>query len=144
MADRDPYGAFNFLVEIEGDSVAGFTEVSGLEYEVEPIEYRTGNAADASVRKIPGLRKYGNITLKRGVTGDAAFWDWILQPLHGPIEKKTGRITLLDENREPAASWEFRSGWPCRYVGPHLVAGKSEVAIETIEICHEGLRLVGQ
>lgn len=142
MPNRDPYGAFNFIVELDGSPVAAFTEVSGLEYEVQAIEYRDGNDVAPTVRKMPGLVKYANVTLKRGVTADVEFWNWVVQPLNGPIEKRSGLIAILGEDHEPVARWQFINGWPCKYVGPHLSAGSSEVAIETVEICHEGLRII--
>ncbi|MDX2343858.1 MAG: phage tail protein [Acidimicrobiia bacterium] len=144
MPRQDPYGAFGFLVSIDGLDVAGFTEVSGLEYEIEVIEYREGNETTDTVRKIPGLVKYTNIVLKRGITADNSFWEWVVQPLGGPVERRSGVISILDENHEPVASWEFTDAWPCKYVGPKLQALNSTVAIETLEICHEGLRLVGR
>jgi phage tail-like protein len=141
MERTDPYGAFNFTVELEGIDVAGFTEVSGLDFEIDVIEYRDGDDRDPTLRKIPGLRKYGNITLKRGITDSDAFWDWIVQSLNGPIERRNGRITILDDNREPVARWDFVNAWPCKYRGPHLAATGNEVAIESMELCHEGLQL---
>ena len=140
-SNSGPYASFNFLVEFDGVAVAAFSEVSGLDFEIEPIEYRDGNERQDSVRKIPGLRKYGNITLKRGVTGNDDFWAWIVQALEGPVEKRNGRIVLLDERREPVVYWQFGNGWPCKYTGPDLNATANEIAIETIEICHEGLEL---
>jgi phage tail-like protein len=79
---NDPFGAFNFLVEIDGVMKGSFSEVSGLDAEIDPIEYRTGDE-DITVRKIPGLRKYSNITLKRGLTLDHSLWDWMKQGLDG-------------------------------------------------------------
>jgi phage tail-like protein len=137
----EPYAAFNFIVELDGVAVAAFSEVSGLEFEIEPIEYRNGNEPYASVRKIPGLRKYANITLKRGVSGSDDFWAWILQALQGHVEKRDGVIVLLNEDREPALRWVFRSGWPCKYSGPDFNAKANEIAMESVEICHEGLVL---
>lgn len=143
MAEPGPYTAFDFVVAIDDVAVAGFTEATGLDFEIEPIEYRDGDDKAPTVRKIPGLRKYGNITLKRGVTGANDFWDWILQALDGPVAKRNGEIMLLNEQREPVARWSFTNAWPCKYHGPQLNATKSEIAIESVEICHEGLRFSG-
>ena len=142
MPDKDPYGAFNFIVEVDGSPVAAFTEVSGLEYEVQVIEYRDGSDVTPTVRKVPGLVKYANIVLKRGITADHDFWDWVTQPLSGNVEKRDGLIAILGADRTPVASWQFTKGWPCKYVGPNLSAETNEVAIETVEICHEGLHFV--
>jgi phage tail-like protein len=143
---EDPYGAYNFLVVINGVSDDGtavkgsFTEVSGLETEVTPIEYRNGSE-DIRVRQLPGLKKFTNITLKRGITGDIEFWEWILAGMSGQVQRTDGSIVLLDENRQEAQRWNFTRGWPCKYTGPGLNAANNEVAMETLEICHEGLEI---
>ena len=127
----DPYGAFNFLVEVTGvaedgaEVRASFTEVSGLEVEVPPIEYRNGSE-DITVRKIPGLKKFTNLTLKRGITGDLGFCNWILESMTGQV------------NRQEVLRWKFVRAWPTKYTGPTLNAQNNEVAMETLEIAHEG------
>jgi phage tail-like protein len=136
----DPYPGFNFLVEVDGVIAAGFSEVSGLDTETDPIEYREGNKT-ATVTKLPGLRKYPNIVLKRGFTSDKLLWDWRKKVMDGRTERQSGSIVLLNEAREEALRWNFREGWPCKLQGPALNAKQNEVAIETLEICHEGLEL---
>jgi phage tail-like protein len=144
---EEPYGDFNFMISIhgisEGDEIAaGFSEVSGLGVAVEPIEYRNGNE-DITVRKLPGLKKFTNITLKRGVVGDLAFWEWVKAAMDGAVQRADVTISLLDESRaEAVLQWRVRRAWPCRYEGPSLRAGSSDVALETLELCHEGLELV--
>ena len=140
MARNDPFGAFNFLVEIDGVTKGGFSEVSGLDAELDPIEYRTGDD-DITVRKIPGLKKFGNITLKRGLTLDHSLWDWMKQGLDGHVVRTTLSITLLDEARQPVLRWNVREAWPCKWEGPELNAKGNDIAIETLEICHEGIEL---
>jgi len=135
---NDPYAAFNFLVEIDGVTVAGFSECSGLSSETDPIEYREGKE-DITVRKLPGLVKYSNITLKRGFTQGKELWQWRKQVLDGKTQRRSGTVTLLDEARKPALRWNFREGWPRKLDGPTLNAKTNEVAIETLEIAHEGL-----
>lgn len=141
---NDPYSALNFQVVIagvfdDGQAIRGsFAEVSGLDVEISPIEYRNGSE-DITVRKIPGLKKFSNIILKRGVIGDLAFWTWIKSVLDGNVQRADGTITLLDESRQPVMQWRFRRAWPCKWTGPTLNAKNNEVAIETLEICHEGL-----
>lgn len=143
---EDPYSKFNFQVVVngifdDGKSVQGsFTEVSGLDVEVVPIEYRNGSE-DTGVRKIPGQKKYSNITLKRGVIGDLAFWQWTKSVLEGRALRADGTITLLDESRQPVMTWKFRRAWPCKWIGPCLDAKSNEVAIETLELCHEGFEV---
>ena len=142
---EDPYPDFNFLVSVEGldddGPQAGFTEVSGLGVTIETIEYRNGNERENAVRKLPGLKKFTDITLKRGVTGDLAFWEWIKTAMNGHVERRNVTIRLLDEARETVLSWRVKRAWPCRYEGPSLRAGSSDVALETLVICHEGLEL---
>ncbi len=146
---EDPYGGYNFLVTIngvsdDGNAVKGaFTEASGLETEVAPIEYRNGNE-DITVRKIPGLKKFTNITLKRGATGDIDFWNWIRTAMKGDVQRADGSVALLDEDRDEVMRWNFTRGWPCKYTGPGLNAANNEIAMETLEICHEGLAIDGQ
>lgn len=138
-ADRnDPYSAFNFKVEIDGVTVAGFSECSGLTTETDHIEYRTG-PEDITVRKLPGLRKYTPIVLKRGYTSATELWEWRKKVTIGQTARCSGSITLLDENRKPALKWNFTAGWPSKWEGPTLNAKNNEVAIETLEIQHEGL-----
>jgi len=135
---NDPYLAQNFAVEIDGVAVAHFAEVSGLEVTVDVIEYRNGSEHN-SVRKLPGLTKYTNITLKRGIVGDLSLWQWLTTVRDGNAQRRDGVIVLLDERREPVLRFRFRRGWPCKWEGPSLNAQSNCVAIETLEICHEGL-----
>jgi phage tail-like protein len=140
MARHDPYKAFNFRVEIEGITAA-FSEVSGLESEVEVIDYREGGEP-THVRKLPGLRKYGNIVLKRGLTQDAQLWNWHKQVLDGNVQRRNGSVILLDDQGNERIRWHFHDSWPCKYVGPTLNAKSNDVAIETLELAHEGIELV--
>jgi phage tail-like protein len=142
----DPYSSLNFTVNIQGiledgRSVrASFAEVSGLDVEVTPIEYRNGSE-DITVRKIPGLKKFTNIVLKRGITGDLTLWQWMKTALDGQVQRANGTIVLLDDSRQEVLRWSFRRGWPCKLSGPVLRAKGNEIAIETLEICHEGLEI---
>ena len=139
-ARNDPYSAFNFIVDIDGITVAGFSECSGLITESDHIEYRTGNM-NITVSKLPGLLKYNNIVLKHGLTASIELWQWRLKTINGQTDRRSGSITLLDEGRKRALEWKFTAGWPCKWEGPTLNAKNNEVAIETLEICHEGLVL---
>jgi phage tail-like protein len=141
---NDPYGQFNFQVSIDGLTVAGFSEVSGLTTDTNIMEYREGSENNQGVnttRKLVGLVKYTNIVLKRGWTKDAALGNWRKSVLDGKTQRKNGTIDLLDEGRNKVLSWKFNDGWPCKWDGPALNAKTSEVAIETLEIVHEGLVL---
>lgn len=143
---NDPYSGFNFLVEIDGvfpdgkAVVAGFSEVSGLESDSDVVEYRNGNE-DITKRKLPGLKKFSNITLKRGFTKSAELWKWRKGVMDGKTERLSGAVVLLNEAREPALRYNFRAGWPSKWQGPALHAGNSEVAIETLEIACEAIEL---
>ena len=140
MTREDPYGAFNFLVEIAGVDVAGFSEVAGLENETDVIEYRTGDEV-GTVRKLPGLSKHHNVTLKRGLTDSAKLWDWRKTVVDGQLQRRSISIVLLDQSRNEVSRWNLYEAWPCRWEGPEFNAKSSEVAIEAIEICHEGIEL---
>jgi phage tail-like protein len=141
MPRDDPYKAFNFLVEIDGISVGAFCEVTGLVSETEVIEYRTGSDKVNTVRKLPGLTKYANIVLKRGVTQDAQLWNWRKAIEQGTADRRDGAIVLLDDERNAVRRWRFSNGWIAKIEGPELNAKANDVAIETIEIAHEGLTL---
>jgi phage tail-like protein len=135
---NDPYSAFNFIVEIDGVIVGGFAECGGLTTETDVIEYREGTE-DITKRKLPGQAKYTNITLKRGYTQSHELWEWRLQVINGRTQRRSGTIQLLDEARQPALKWNFREGWPSKWEGPALNAKNNEVAIESMDITHEGL-----
>ncbi len=137
---NDPLASFNFIVTVE-NMRAGFSEVGGLATETDIIEYREG-PDDITVRKIPGKRKYTNISLKRGYTPDGRdLWAWRKTVMDGKTQRKGGTITLLDESRKPALTWEFSEGWPSKWAGPAMNAKNNEIAIEEFEICVEGLAL---
>ena len=138
---NDPYGQFNFLIEIDGVVKGGFTEASGLTTDTNIIEYREGAEQHGTTRKLPGLIKYNNIVLKRGWTKDKSLWAWRKRVIDGKTQRNSGSIVLLDEARNEALRWNFREGWPSKWEGPALNAKTSEVAVETLEIAHEGLEL---
>jgi phage tail-like protein len=141
MARDDPYKNFNFLVEIDGINVAAFCEVSGLVSTTEVIEYRNGSDRVNTVRKLPGLTKYENIVLRRGVTKDNQLWLWRRAIEQGTPDRRSGTIVLLDDERNPVKRWHFTEGWPAKFDGPDLNAKGNDVAIETLEIAHEGLTI---
>jgi phage tail-like protein len=138
MAKRvDPYKNFNFRVEIDGIQSAGFSEVTGLSTEVECIEYREGG--DITVRKLAGLRKYSNIVLKRGVTKSADLQNWHRNVLNGVTDRRNGSVILLDEEGNEVVRWNFSNAFPRKWEGPHLKGDGNEVAIESLELCCEGI-----
>jgi phage tail-like protein len=137
---KDPYRGYNFLVEIDGITRAGFRECAGLDSTQDPIEYREGNEG-LTARKLPGLNKYSNISLKWGITDDAELWDWRQQVMNGNIDgaRKNGSIILMDDTGEEKVRWNFREGWPTKWTGPSFNATGSDIGIESLDIVHEGL-----
>jgi phage tail-like protein len=139
---KDPYAAFNFRVEINDlGTIAGFAECSGLVSQADPIEYRAGDSIDSTPIKLPGLKKFNNITLKRGFTTSHELWTWHETTLNGQTQRYAGAIVLQDEGHQDAVRWEFQEGWVTKYEGPAFNAKNNEVAINSIEIAHEGLYL---
>ncbi len=142
MADgsrKDPFSQFNFQVEIDNVTRAGFSEVSGLTIDTNIIEYREGDDI-TTVRKQPGLIKYNNLVLKWGIV-DLTVYAWRKTVVDGNTKRTSGCIVLLDEGRKPALRWRFRQGWPTKLEGPALNAKTSEAAVATLEIAHEGLEM---
>ena len=143
LAQRvDPYRGFNFLVEIDGTTVAGFREVSGLTFNVDPVEYREGSDPANHVRKLPALNKYANTVLKRGLTQDRQLWEMYRTVLVGNMQRRNGAIFLRDEQGNEVLRWVFRQAWICKWEGPMMNATANDVAIESIELCVEEVELV--
>lgn len=132
-----------FYFQVKWDSaVMSFEEVSGLDVEAQPIEYRHGDSPAHSSIKMPGLKKYGNVTMKKGVfKGDNKFWDWFNQIKMNTIKRVPVTISLLDESGKPTMVWTLANAWPTKITGTDLKAQGNEVAVETIEVAHEGLTI---
>lgn len=144
MARQVPYGAFNFLVNFAGsEAFGGFSDVSGLGSEITVAEYRYGNDRENHVRKVPGVHKVGDVTLKRGVIDSTAVWQWITETrTTGVVAQKDVSITLLDEARNPVQTWKLRNVIPMKYTGPTLAAkGGGDVAMEELVLSAEGLEV---
>lgn len=138
MADY-PLPAFHFQVDWGGTRI-GFTEVSGLTLETQVIEYRDGASPVYSVQKMPGIPKFGNITCKRGiVAGDNQYFEWLNTTQLSQVERRDITISLLNEKHEPVMVWKARNAFPVKVEGPGLKSTGNEVAIESLEIAHEGL-----
>ena len=136
-----PLPKFYFQVKW-GDKEMQFQEVSGLDMQSEEIKYRHGNSPVFSVIKMPGMVKVGNVTMKKGVfKSDNSFWDWFNQIKMNTIERKTVTISLLDEKGAPTMVWTLANAWPTKITATDLKSEGNEVAIETIEIVHEGLTI---
>src|SRR4051812_24234117 len=137
----DPYRGFNFRVEIDGVTVGSFSEVGGLSSDGDAVEYRNGDDVRLSVRKLPGLRKFANITLKRGYTTNDELWKWRANIVSGKTDRRNGAIILMDEERKDVLAWEFEDAWVHKIDGPALNAKGNEVAIEAVEIVVESVTL---
>lgn len=139
--NRNPYSAFNFVVEIgtEGE-VAGFQEITGLDSENTPIEYREGGDPMNTVRKLPGIERYPNITLKRGMTGSLYFWEWRKEVRDGsgaypPVRDVV--IHLQNDRHERVYKWKLTNAWCTKLTGPTLNATGNEIAVETLELAYD-------
>jgi phage tail-like protein len=136
-----PLPKFHFLVEWGGSKI-GFTEVSGLDISTEVIEYREGSSPEYSKIKMPGQRKYSNITLKRGsFKSDNEFYNWFNTVSLNTIERRNLTVSLLNENHEPVIVWKIKNAWPTKVTPTDLKADGNEVALESIELAHEGLTI---
>lgn len=136
-----PLPKFHFTVEW-GDGPASFTEVSGLDVETEVIEYRDGASASYTKQKIPGMQKYANVVLKRGVVpADNKFFEWWNTVALNQVERRDVIVSLLNEQHEPTMVWKISNAWPAKVTGTDLKADGNEIAIETIELAHEGLTI---
>jgi len=141
MARKDPLRNFRFRVEIDGIQQAGFSEVTGFDATVEPIDYREGSDP-TNVRKLPGLTKYGNVTLKWGVTDSKALYEWHRQIVDGNIQRKNIAIVVQNETGQDQGRWEIAEAWPSKYDPMDLNAKGNDVSIELLEIAHEGVKRV--
>lgn len=137
----DPFNNYNFLIELDGIARAAFQEVSGFDSTIDVIEHREGGE-NTTLRKLPGMTKYSNITLKWGITDDMDLYTWHRQTILGAIERKNGSIVLLDRAGNEKVRWNFFRAWPTKYDGPDLNAEGNDVAIEMIELAHEGVERV--
>lgn len=136
-----PVPKFHFKVEWGGGH-GSFQEISGLDAEAQIIEYRSGDSKNFSPQKMPGLKKYSNITLKKGVfKGDNKFWDWFNEVKMNVIKRRAVTISLLDEEGNPVMIWDLANAWPTKLTGTDLKSQGNEVAIESLEIAHEGLTI---
>lgn len=136
-----PAAVFHFTVAWGGTRV-GFSEVTGLNQENQAIEYRDGSFPEYSSIKMPGLRKFSNLTMKRGVVkGDNDLFNWLTTVKLNKVERRDLIISLLDEKHQPLMVWKAANAFPVKVEGPQLKASGNEVAIESIEVAHEGLEV---
>jgi phage tail-like protein len=137
----DPYLNFNFRVEIDGIAIAGFSEAKLPEGRVEVVAYREGTDKTSASRLLPGRVEYGPVVLRRGFAGDPELFEWWNDVVQGNVTRRNLVIVLLDEQRNEVARWGIRRAWPSKWVGPDLRGLGNEVAIETLELSHEGIEI---
>lgn len=144
MVDRkDPFRCYRFLVEIDGIVQAGFSEATIPDSTTDAVDYREGS--DQFTRKLLGQTKYGNISLKWGITDSMELYDkWYKLVQQGMISsaRRNMAIILMNEEGTPSARWEFQNAWPVKYKAPDLSAKGNDVAIESLEVVHEGMKRV--
>jgi phage tail-like protein len=141
-----PLPKFYFAVDIDGVGTdLPFQEVSGLDTETQAIEYRSGQGRNFSTVKLPGIGEYGNVTLKKGIFAkDNRFFDWLRTIERNTIERANVTIRLLDENGNPTMAWTLTNAWPTKFSGTDFQAEGNEVAVDTIELAHEGLTIANR
>ncbi|MEA5419001.1 phage tail protein [Spirulina sp. CCNP1310] len=138
---HDPYNGYNFWVEWDGIVHAGFRECSGLTSTREAGLYREGTDKNLAQRQLPGLNSHGNITLQRGMTDNNELWEWLETMLGGETERRNVSIILADDKGEELIRWNLENCWPTNWNGPEFNATASDVAIESLELVHEGVTI---
>ncbi len=136
MARTDPYKNFRFLVEIDGITQAGFSECSGFGSEVQVVEYREGGDP-TTARKLGGMAKYSDISLKWGISDSSELYDWHLAAVNGQVQRKNGSIIILDDTGQEKVRWNFFNAWPSKYAGPGFNAKGNDIAIDTMTVTCE-------
>jgi phage tail-like protein len=138
---NDPFRGYNFALEIDNVPKGAFSEVGGLTADGDSVDYREGTDLQSNVRKLMGLRKYTNLTLKRGYTPDKVLWQWYVNIMNGVPDRRNVTIVLLNEQRQPVLRWHAENAWINKIEGPALKASSNDVAMESLELVHEGLTL---
>src|ERR1700761_2155811 len=136
---HDPVLAFCFAVEISGLIVAGFSEVSGLQVEIEVQEYREGGLNEYTHKRAGPVKYPSNLTLKKGITDSTELWSWYRDVMSGKIQRKPVDIVLMNSAGEEWRRWKLQNAYPVKWTGPDMKAATSEIAVETLELAHEGL-----
>ncbi len=137
----DPYRGYNFILEIDNVPKGAFSEVGGLTADGDSVDYREGTDMQPNVRKLSGLRKFVNLTLKRGYTQDRSLWQWYVNVMNGVDDRRNVTIVLLNERRQAVLRWHAENAWINKIEGPSLKASSNDVAMESLELVHEGLTL---
>jgi phage tail-like protein len=136
---RDPFRSYNFEIKIDNIDAGAFSECSGLTVEWDSVDYREGTDVPLTVRKLVGLHKLTNIKLMRGYTKDLALWAWHVNLTNGVQDRRNVTITLRNEQRQAVMRWHAENCWIKKIEGPTFKGAGNEVAMESVEIIHEGL-----
>jgi phage tail-like protein len=145
MAERDPLVGFQYRIDVSGTITGYFTECSGLGSEHELIEHKIINEqGNVEIRMLPGRLKWDQIKLKRGITDNMDIWDWRKLVEEGKMSeaRMNGSITMLNQELNPVAQWDFENGWPMKVTGPELKADSNAYGVEELTVVHEGIRRV--
>ncbi len=138
---QDPFFGFNFAVELDGITRMGFQSCAGLESTSTAVGYREGTDANPAERKLPGMVSYSNVVLTRGVTNDRALWDWRKEVVDGKTTRHPISIVLRNAKGEEQIRWNLKEAWPAKWTGPSFDATADAVAVETLELAHEGIEV---
>jgi len=138
---QDPFHSYNFAVELDGITRMGFKDCSGLDSTTDATKYREGTDANLAQRQIPGLLTYSNVMLKRGITSDRALWDWRESIMKGTTVRRTISIVLRDSKGDEKIRWNIRDCWAVKWAGPTFDATSDAIAIEELELAHEGIEV---
>ncbi|WP_437275928.1 phage tail protein [Sorangium sp. So ce375] len=141
MDRKDPFGGYNFAVEMDGITRMGFKQCSGLDSSTAATKYREGTDPTLAPRQIPGMLSFSHITLQRGITDDHALWDWRDSVAKGKAVRRTISIILRDEAGNEKIRWNIKNCWPSKWSGPAFDATSDAIAIETLELAHEGVEV---
>lgn len=138
---KDPFNGFNFAVELDGITRMGFKQCTGLDTTTSATKYREGTDPTLAQRQLPALLTFSNISLQRGITDDHALWDWRNTVASGQVVRRTISIILRDDAGQEKIRWNVKNAWPTKWSGPTFDATSDAVAIETLELAHEGVEV---
>lgn len=139
--ENDKYAQiYRFKVTIDEVEAGDFREANGLTVQREVVEYHEGGE-NTRHHKLVGPTRYSNIVLRRGTSSSTDLFEWVKKVVDGKVERKNGSIMALNRDGKVLIRWDFKNAWPCRYEGPDLRVNESEVAIEVIELAHDGFEM---
>jgi phage tail-like protein len=141
LTRNDPYSGYNFAVEIDGITSAGFKTCSGLDVTIATVPYREGTDASLAPRQVPGSVSYASVVLSRGVTTDPSLWQWHDAIVKGTVSRRNASIVLRDNLGNEKIRWNLANCWPTKWSGPSFDASSDAIAIETLELTHEGIEV---